>query len=204
MQMIEGDHNTIDRLYARIHSDTRHTNINILLHEKQIKQRHFESWSLKLSSSTPLDQKIHHFLDNKLDALLDNPKQGLNQLKIFYQPSVVRQRIKTNQINENNYQDFEYRLRHLPNIHDHNQETASQDLLDVYAILINNWASSDKISMQLPLADNVIKKIILNLCTNENIDIRRLLASQKAPIASQHQQKSNFYSQLRNLFRRYM
>lgn len=54
LQALEGDRSTVTDLYARIHADQRHTNVE-MLHCESIVKRRYENWSMALVNLSDVD-----------------------------------------------------------------------------------------------------------------------------------------------------
>jgi len=54
LQALEGERSTVTDLYARIHNDQRHTNVE-LLHCESIVKRRYENWSMAHVSLSDVD-----------------------------------------------------------------------------------------------------------------------------------------------------
>ena len=60
LQALEGERNTVTKLYSRIYADPRHTNVGIL-HCESIATRRYKNWSMALVSLSDVESQ------NKID-----------------------------------------------------------------------------------------------------------------------------------------
>ena len=56
MQLIEGPQNEVETLYSAIEADTRHSVLS-LLHDQEIKGRHFSDWAMEYRDSDDLGER---------------------------------------------------------------------------------------------------------------------------------------------------
>jgi hypothetical protein len=83
IQVIEGDNETIDKLFSQIKSDRRHEQVTVLL-DFEITQRCFQEWNMKLVGSINKDASFLKFMTQHSEKIrsLDNTQEQL--LEIFY------------------------------------------------------------------------------------------------------------------------
>ncbi|HEY9704558.1 MAG TPA: BLUF domain-containing protein, partial [Allocoleopsis sp.] len=85
-QILEGDTEAIDMVYARILTDDRHTEILCLKNEENITERLFPDWSMKTIN---LDDDID-LLMKPIKTLLNSVTESHRILEKYTQPTIFR------------------------------------------------------------------------------------------------------------------
>lgn len=94
IQLLEGPEGAIDRLFARIRSDTRHTGVTLLLHEP-CPDRLMPDWSmafLNAGDATLRDDEVSDWQDSSREELIARLLQARDELSVMRLPLAVRQK----------------------------------------------------------------------------------------------------------------
>lgn len=88
IQVIEGEEQQVDQLFANIKADDRHSKVTTLI-DTEIKSRSFTDWDMKLAESVGKNREFLKFLAS-YDHLIDDLDPIQNQLlRLFCRPSVA-------------------------------------------------------------------------------------------------------------------
>ncbi len=206
LQAIEGPTEVITSLYKRICTDSRHYDVNTLLDEANLTTREFQAWSLKLASTSPVSEKVALFIDKKWPALKNNNKAALKILSIFYKAQVRSNYYNADFPSLRKVGQIEVKLLSVPTIT--SAQVGNHDLLDIYGHLIMRWRTFYDLLGTFRLKEYELYNLLHQLYQSDDLAIRKYQV-QHANNTFRNQSKprqsdSNFYSQLRSFFRRYV
>lgn len=204
MQAIEGSASAITSLYERICADRRHTEIFTLLVEDSVSSRYFKNWSMKLSNTSNMDDRITQFLDDKWPLLRENNEAQLKRFYYFYNAEKRCTSIDNNFPKLEALHKHEFKVSSLPYIN--HEQSDAHDLLDIYAHLMTHWSSFSELCDQFEFAENNLYQLLYLLHVDKQLMIRKsdlTLTLNGRSKQSKMAPKSGFYWQLRSFFRRY-